>query len=73
MDINKPCLRNETPGGVSLENTAAVKAKLLEEMIELEQQRDNLEYESGKVDFSMLQTYKEMIQSRRVLFNKLNR
>ena len=72
LDINRPQLRHETLGGVSLQNTSKVKEKLLQELLELEKQMELLKSESGKVDFSMMQTYKEMIHSRKTLFNELS-
>ena len=75
LDIHRPQFRSETANGVSLQNLEFVKGKLLEELVELEKQMRILElkdFESG-VDFSMLQTYKEMIHSRRAYFKELNR
>jgi hypothetical protein len=72
LDLNRPELRHETAGGVALQNTKSVKDKLLEELVELEKQMEVLEAGAVTVDFSMLQTYKEMIHSRRVFFNELN-
>jgi hypothetical protein len=72
LDINRPRSRNETSGGLGLQNTGQVKERLLEELVELEKQLEVLNSDSSKVDFSMLQTYKEMIHSRKVLFNQLN-
>ena len=72
LDLNRPELRHETAGGVALQNTESVKEQLLEELVELEKQMEVLEAQAATVDFSMLQTYKEMIHSRRVFFNELN-
>ncbi|MCP3907572.1 MAG: hypothetical protein GY712_06100 [Oceanicoccus sp.] len=72
LDLNRPELRHETAGGVALQNTDSVKEKLLQELVELEKQMEALEARAATVDFSMLQTYKEMIHSRRVFFNELN-
>ncbi|MEE8059561.1 MAG: hypothetical protein V3T17_17265 [Pseudomonadales bacterium] len=73
LDINRPQFRHETAGGVRLQNTGLVKEKLLEELVELEKQMELLKSESSSVDFSMMQTYKEMIHSRKTLFNELSR
>ncbi len=72
LDLNRPTSRHETSGGVRLQNTELLKEKLLEELVELDKQMEILQSESNQVDFSMLQTYKEMIHSRRVLFNQLS-
>ena len=72
LDLNRPRSRHETSGGVRLQNTALLKGKLLEELVELEKQMEILKSESGRVDFSMIQTYKEMIHSRKTLFNELS-
>ena len=73
LDLNRPQSRQETPGGVRLQNTELLKSKLLQELVELEKQMELLRSDANKVDFSMLQTYKEMIHSRKVLFNQLSR
>jgi hypothetical protein len=73
LDFNRPLTRYETAGGVQLENTEFLKEKLLEELVELDKQMEVLKSNGDKVDFSMMQTYKEMIHSRRVFFNELSR
>lgn len=73
LDLNRPQSRHETAGGVSLQNTVLVKEKLLEELVELEKQMEVLESQDTFTDFSMMQTYKEMIHSRKSFFNELNR
>lgn len=73
LDLNRPQSRHETAGGVSLQNTVLVKEKLLEELVELEKQMEVLESQNAFTDFSMMQTYKEMIHSRKSFFNELNR
>ena len=73
LDINRPHSRHETAGGASLQNVGLVKEKLLEELIELEKQMEALKGQENTVDFSMMQTYKEMIHSRKSFFNALNR
>ena len=72
LDLNRPELRYETAGGVALQNTKSVKEKLLRELVELEKQMVVLEGRAATIDFSMLQTYKEMIHSRCIFFNELN-
>lgn len=72
LDLNRPVSAMETPGGVALQHTAEVKQQLLRELVELDKQVAVLERRGG-VDFSLMQTYREMIHSRTVLFNQLNR
>ncbi|MBL4827931.1 MAG: hypothetical protein JKY66_09515 [Spongiibacteraceae bacterium] len=73
LEFNRPHPRYETAGGVQLENTELLKEKLLGELVELDKQMEVLNSNGNKVDFSMMQTYKEMIHSRRVFFNELSR
>lgn len=73
LDLNRPEHTSETAGGARLQDTNSVKEKLLGELVELEKQMEVLERASSGVDFSMMQTYKEMIHSRKMLFNELNR
>ena len=73
LDLNRPQLRQESSGGARLNNTKCLKEKLLTELVELEKQMENMKSTSGEVDFSMMQTYKEMIHSRKALFNELSR
>ena len=58
--------------GANLNDTNALKEKLMREMLELDKQRAALETGAFKHDFSMVQTYREMIHSRRVLLDQLN-
>lgn len=58
------------PSGIS--DSFALKEKLMKEMLELNKQREDMEIGSSTVDFSMLQTYKEMIASRQSLLDQLN-
>lgn len=73
LDLNRPHRMSATKSGVRLNNTSPIKEKLLGDLVELQKQMESLEATAGGVDFSMLQTYKEMIQSRKSLFNELNR
>lgn len=70
---NKPAQLENTKLNSKLTNTNELKERLLREMLELDTQRQNLEIGAQSVDFSMAQTYKEMIQSRRVLLEQLTR
>tara|TARA_R110000868_G_scaffold17258_4_gene76099 strand:- start:35350 stop:35664 length:315 start_codon:yes stop_codon:yes gene_type:complete len=72
LKLGKPSLKQETLGGVGLQNTALVKAKLLEELVELEAQMERLKAAGDAVDFSMMQTYKEMIHSRKTFYKELD-
>lgn len=55
-----------------LKNTHLLQTQLLAEMLALDKQRCAMEIGASKIDFSMLQTYKEMIQSRRILLNQVS-
>jgi hypothetical protein len=72
LDLNRPASKHETAGGVRLQNIESVKEQLLAELVELEKQMEVLQSTQGATDFSMMQTYKEMIHSRKAFFNELN-
>ena len=72
LNLNRPRPKQETLGGAALHNTGSVKAQLLEELVELDKQMESLKQGASTVDFSMMQTYKEMIHSRKLFFNELN-
>ena len=72
FDLNRPSAKTQTESGLGLCDTSEVKKRLLQELVELEKQRDELESQTDFVDFSMMQTYQEMIHSRRVQMNQLN-
>jgi hypothetical protein len=55
-----------------LNNPNELKERLIKEMLELDKQRIALETDGQKFDFSMMQVYKEMIQSRRLLLEQLS-
>ncbi len=55
-----------------LHNPNELKQQLIKEMLDLDKLKQDLESGSTQVDFSMLQTYKEMIQSRRILLEQIN-
>ena len=73
LNLHRPPSRRENLAGVRLQNIQAVKEKLLEEMVELESQMEKLKGSGNLVDLSLIQTYREMIHSRRTFFNQLNR
>lgn len=72
LDLNRPVSKDETASGARLQNITPVKEQLLAELVELEKQMDVLQSSHGAIDFSMMQTYKEMIHSRKAFFNELN-
>ncbi len=73
LDLGRPCYTGETANGVSLENTHHVKERLLRELVELEKRMKSLEDQMLPEDYSMIQTYREMIHSRTMFFRELNR
>lgn len=73
LNLHRPPSRRESLAGVRLQNVDAVKQKLIEEMVELERQMDKLKGSSSLVDLSLVQTYREMLRSRRAFFDQLNR
>ncbi len=72
LKLGKPSSKHQTLGGVGLKNTNLIKAKLLEELVELEAQMERLKPANVAVDFSMLQTYKEMINSRKRFYREID-
>ncbi|HEY9033861.1 MAG TPA: hypothetical protein VIN71_07990 [Pseudomonadales bacterium] len=54
-----------------LHNANALREELLRDMLALEAQRQQLELDGNAVDFAMLQSYREMIHSRRQLLAQL--
>jgi len=71
LDLHRPPSRRESLAGVRLQNIQAVKEKLLEEMVELESQMEKLKGSGDPIKLSLIQTYREMIHSRRTFFNEL--
>ena len=53
--------------------TDAEKGKLLGELIEIDRKMQELKTHGSDVDFSLIQTYKEMLHSRRAYYEKLCR
>ncbi len=64
--------KSHSLAGFNLHNTHALKERLVKEMLVLDKQCQALGSSPGQMDFSMVQTYKEMIHSRRALLNQLN-
>jgi hypothetical protein len=73
LDLQRPQSQRDTVGGIKLQNVQAVKSQLLEEIIELETKLDKIKGSGDPIDLSLIQTYREMIHSRRAFFNELNR
>ena len=59
--------------GIGFNSTSLLKDQLIREITDLERQRDGVRLVNNTVDFSMLQTYKEMIHSRREMLSDLPR
>ena len=59
--------------GINFNRTDPLREQLIAEITSLERQREEMKLNQVKVDFSMLQTYKEMIQCRRVMLDTLPR
>jgi hypothetical protein len=57
--------------GVNLGRTEALRDKLVAEITEYERQQAALKLNGSHVNFSMIQTYKELIHARREMLNKL--
>ncbi len=57
--------------GVTLNNTCLVRRQLMDDIVRLERQAEVLALNGGPHDFSMIQTYKEMIHSRREALARL--
>ena len=73
LDLQRPPSRKDSLNGPRLHNMQAIKAHLLEEIIELESKLDKVKSSGEAVDLSLIQTYREMIHSRRAFFNELSR
>lgn len=73
LHLHRPPSRRETLAGVRLQNIQAVKEKLLEEIVELESQLDKIKGSGDPIKLSLIQTYREMIRSRRKFFSELDR
>lgn len=59
--------------GVGYNRTSRLKEKLIREITGFERDLDALRMKGGPVDFSMLQTYKEMIACRQTVLKSLPR
>jgi len=63
----------ETEQALNWSGTTQLRERLLAEICALDRQCEQLEEVDGKMDFSLQQTCREMIHSRRVLFRQLGR
>lgn len=59
--------------GVTFQSIPKVKEQLIREITNLERQLEAMRLSDDMIDFSMLQTYKEMIHSRREMLDHLPR
>lgn len=59
--------------GVSFNRMAPLRMQLIREITCLERQLEHMKLNQMSVDFSMLQTYKEMIHCRREMLGSLPR
>ena len=57
--------------GVKLGRTEALRDQLVAEITEYERQQASLKMNGNHVNFSMIQTYKELIHARREMLSRL--
>lgn len=57
--------------GVNLNRTDDLRAKLIAEISEYERQQDALKLNANHINFTMIQTYKELIAARRSMLKRL--
>jgi hypothetical protein len=57
--------------GIQLNRTEELREKLIAEITQYERQLADLNLENNRVNFSMIQTYKELIHSRQSMLNHL--
>lgn len=61
-----------SPGvGVNMERTDNLRAKLITEISEYERQLSSLKLNGSYVNFTMIQTYKELIAARKDMLKRL--
>lgn len=63
--------RNSLGVGVNLGSTEDLRDKLVAEITAYERQQAALKLNGTQVNFSMIQTYKELIHARRDMLNRL--
>lgn len=64
-------LANQMGVGVNLARTDDLRAKLMAEISEYQRQQDALKLNGTYVNFTMIQTYKELIAARREMLKRL--
>jgi hypothetical protein len=64
-------LANQIGVGVNLARTDDLRAKLMAEISEYQHQQDALKLNGTYVNFTMIQTYKELIAARREMLKRL--
>ena len=64
-------LANQMGVGVNLAPTDDLRAKLMGEISEYQRQQDALKLNGTYVNFTMIQTYKELIAARREMLKRL--
>lgn len=72
--MHQPVHKRPNPHGVGIElnDTEHLQEKLIGEITQLERQLADLKLTNkNRVDFSMIQTYKELIHSRREMLSQL--
>lgn len=57
--------------GINLTRTDDLRAKLMAEISEYQRQQDALKLNGNYVNFTMIQTYKELIAARRDMLRRL--
>lgn len=66
-------IRSQNTLGASFNRTEQLQEQLIAEITAFERQLDSAEMHGEQKDFSMIQTYKELIHSRRTMLDKLPR
>lgn len=62
---------NQVGVGINLARTDDLRAKLMAEISEYQRQQDALKLNGSYVNFTMIQTYKELIAARREMLRRL--
>lgn len=64
-------IRPQNALGVNFNPTEQLREKLIGEITRFERQLDSIKLRDQTVDFSMIQTYKELIQCRKAMLDQL--
>jgi len=62
---------NQMGVGINLARTDDLRAKLIAEISEYQRQQDALKLNGSYVNFTMIQTYKELIAARKEMLKRL--